>query len=200
MKVNAQEIEKNNMNNILSNNNNQKKERKKAIKENIKKSSITIPISKSNNYDKKINTSKNKDNNSIKLKQSNNLNWSKAKFELLNEDENKSLKNYNTNDPSINPSKINPNINKINDIKKANEEDSNLLNYMNKEIEENGKQIINNSNIDKNKVTNGEKKEDKEKDNNLIKEVQVQNNEKTMDNNDKEEKNKENNNKEDKNG
>ena len=83
-KEKAIEIEKNNIHNKITNN--IKKEKKPS---NAKKSSMTIPISKSNNFDKKIKTSKSKNNSSNKLKQvnKNSMNWSKAKFNLLNDNE-----------------------------------------------------------------------------------------------------------------
>ena len=63
---------------------------------------MTIPISKSNNFDKKIKTSKSKNNSSNKLKQvnKNSMNWSKAKFNLLNDNESKEIEKYKTNNPS----------------------------------------------------------------------------------------------------
>ena len=94
-KEKAIEIEKNNIHNKITNN--IKKEKKNTS---TKKSSLTIPISKSNNFDKKVKTTKNKDNSSNKLKQINNINWSKAKFNLLNENETKEIEKYKTNNPS----------------------------------------------------------------------------------------------------
>ena len=132
-KEKAKEIEKNNIHNIIINQN--KKEKNKNSK--------TIPTSKSNNFDKKIKKKvENIDKNKNRKK---NNDWSKAKFERLNDDEVDSFQKYETNNPSINQSKNNSNSNNsnINISKKSKNkkdnnkslDDDNIINYMNKEIE-----------------------------------------------------------------